>query len=465
MLTIQAVRNSYDLNAMAVPMKYREIGDFHEYYSGSRKAPYLTIFVGGNHEASNHSFELFYGGWVAPNIYYMGAANVLRCGPVRIAGLSGIWKGYNYHKPHHERLPYNDSDLRSAYHVREMEVRKLLQIRTQVDVCISHDWPRAIEWTGNWKRLFARKKDFEAESREGTLGSPAARYVLDRLRPPYWFAAHLHCKFAGMVEHDAAEASQTQDTNQRDLPSQSNTIAEKDSTVSEELRALLPDAFKRPEALKPPKPKTLPFPEDISNKTTRFLALDKCLPHRDFLQLLEVESTNDQVHDSVARPYSLSYDKEWLAITRVFGKSLIVGDAQARPPNNEGEPYYRDQIETEAEWVEEHLVKQGKMGVPENFELTAPVFDASVSLRTTEQPVEYTNPQTSRFCDLLETPNVFDISEEERQRRRDEPPPSQGEGSRGRGHRGRGGREGRGGHGRGHRGRGGGGGRGRNRWH
>lgn len=42
------------------------------YYSGEKKAPILTIFVGGNHEASNHLQELPYGGWVAPNIYYLG---------------------------------------------------------------------------------------------------------------------------------------------------------------------------------------------------------------------------------------------------------------------------------------------------------------------------------------------------------------------------------------------------------
>lgn len=32
----------------------------------------LTVFIGGNHEASNHLQELPYGGWVAPNIYYLG---------------------------------------------------------------------------------------------------------------------------------------------------------------------------------------------------------------------------------------------------------------------------------------------------------------------------------------------------------------------------------------------------------
>lgn len=42
------------------------------YYSGEKKAPVLTVFIGGNHEASNHLQELPYGGWVAPNIYYLG---------------------------------------------------------------------------------------------------------------------------------------------------------------------------------------------------------------------------------------------------------------------------------------------------------------------------------------------------------------------------------------------------------
>src|ERR1700759_2985849 len=113
---------------MSCPVRFRAIGDFHSYYSGASTAPFLTIFVGGNHEASSYLWELYYGGWVAPNIYYMGAANVLRLGPLRIAGLSGIWKGYDFKKPHFERLPYSYDDERSIYHVRELDTRKLLQI-------------------------------------------------------------------------------------------------------------------------------------------------------------------------------------------------------------------------------------------------------------------------------------------------------------------------------------------------
>ena len=45
------------------------------YYSGEKVAPILTVFIGGNHEASNYLQELPYGGWVAKNIYYLGRQN------------------------------------------------------------------------------------------------------------------------------------------------------------------------------------------------------------------------------------------------------------------------------------------------------------------------------------------------------------------------------------------------------
>lgn len=126
-----------------MPEKYRQMGEFHRYYSGERLAPYLTVIIGGNHEASNYFYELYYGGWIAPNMYYLGAANIIKFGPLRIAAMSGIWKSYDYGKNHFERLPYNESELTSIYHQRELDVRKLLSYTNQVDICLSHDWPQS----------------------------------------------------------------------------------------------------------------------------------------------------------------------------------------------------------------------------------------------------------------------------------------------------------------------------------
>lgn len=478
---------------MSVPAKYRAIGDFHEYYSGTRLAPYLTLFVGGNHEASNHLWELYYGGWVAPKIYYLGAANVINFGPLRIAGLSGIWAGHDYNKPHFERLPYGPSEVKSIYHVRELDTRKLLQIRTQVDVGISHDWPREIEWKGDWKQLFRFKPHFQADARSGRLGNLAAKLIMDHLRPKWWFSAHLHCKFSAIVDHEkATDVDAKAITTPAEVPHQANGTVEsadgidveievhrppdeasgllpeihnndevdvdmddetsgnskppvagapanaeqeaqpETNTVPTDLRAQLPAAFSRP--VPAPTIQT-PCPEGITNKTTHFLSLDKCLPRRQFLQVLEVDPISDSPPDTSKKPYCLTYDKEWLAITRTFAS---IGPLASPVPPNLGESHYRPLIEAEEAWIEENLVKQNKMDVPKNFEITAPVYDQSQGLHPKEHSREYTNPQTVAFCEMLGIHNFFDMSEEERKERRDKAPPvaigeGRGDGGRGRG--------------------------------
>jgi len=593
------------------------MGDFHKFYEGKSVAPYLTIFCGGNHEASNYLYELYYGGWAAPNIYYLGAANVVKFGPLRISAMSGIWKGYDYRKPHFERLPYNGYDLHSIHHIRELDVRKLLQIRTQVDIGLSHDWPRGIEYFGDHQELFRKKRGFREDSEHGKLGNVAARDVLDRLRPAYWFSAHLHVKFAAAVPHDgvtlkpislpadqptvwAVEAQSAVDSpktahgsrptsaghtasnervtsmpdamvsnkilpasgtaqsklnawnnfaaggarafeaqerikiednianlrrereqelnrgSQKDEPAQANvdqsapginqdeidldsgsetgkTVSENpspvkvpklniassdgssdatasepllDLAVTEGLRGKLPASFSRPVApSKPAHKKTVPAA--ITNKLTKFLALDK--PHNKdpFMHLVNI---NPIKPNATPGPFRLEYDKEWLAITRVFANDLTLGDITAKVPADEGEEYYRTRILEEEKWVEENIFKGCSQEVPYNFQPSAPNFDPSISLTTTDQPKEYTNSQTAEFCKLLEIPNPFDLSETDRQARMDAGPRPMGAGHDGRGRGGgrRGGGHRGGGHRGGGRGRGGrglGGGRGRGAGH
>ena len=87
-----------DLKCLACPPKYRAMQQFWKYYKGQKRAPLLTIVIGGNHEASNHMQELPYGGWLAENIYYLGYGGIVEFGGVRIGGVSGIFKGHDYNK-------------------------------------------------------------------------------------------------------------------------------------------------------------------------------------------------------------------------------------------------------------------------------------------------------------------------------------------------------------------------------
>ncbi|RYP04601.1 hypothetical protein DL764_004338 [Monosporascus ibericus] len=461
----QAVRNAADLSLMKVPAKYRKLGDFPAYYSGEKKAPYLTIFIGGNHEASSHLWELYYGGWVAPNIYYMGAANVLRFGPLRIAGLSGIWKGNDYRKPHHERLPFSQDDIKSFYHVREFDTRKLLLLREQVDIGISHDWPRGIENHGNSNALWGMKPFFRQESIDGQLGNPAATYVMDRLRPAYWFSAHMHCKFAAVKEYDAplaqeapvassrnsedveaskvTEPAANPDEIELDMDESEDELSTKVAAgamekaapsnpgfVSDDIRAQLPASFAK-STEQPRLNPGQPVPPTITNTTTRFLALDKCLPGRKFLQLCPVspvDSTQMATYPSSnsRQRYHLHYDPEWLAITRVFAQYLTIGDREAQTPPDLGENVYSPMIDKERIWVEENIVQKGRLDVPENFTITAPPHRKGDADTVNHQPDEYTNPQTVAFCELVGVPNLWDASSEERAERKAKGPPRGG---------------------------------------
>ena len=68
--------------------------------------------------------DLYYGGWVAENIYYLGSSGVVNVKKgeesMRVGGISGIDKHYDYLKGYYETWPYiNDRDgLKSIYHIR-----------------------------------------------------------------------------------------------------------------------------------------------------------------------------------------------------------------------------------------------------------------------------------------------------------------------------------------------------------
>lgn len=223
----QAVRNAADLASMACPPRFRDMRSFWRYYAGDARAPLPTLFVGGNHEASTHLQEIPLGGLVAPNIYFLGNAGVVNFRGLRIAGVSGVYTEHNFHKHRFESPPYPRSQIKSVYHARREDVDRLLRLRAPVDVFLSHDWPRGITDFGDLAALLRAKPFLKGEIADGSFGNPASRKVLDALAPSFWFAAHIHVKFPALVHHD-------------------------------------------------------------SGKTTRFLALDKALPKRDFIQILDI---------------------------------------------------------------------------------------------------------------------------------------------------------------------------------
>ncbi|XP_014479878.1 PREDICTED: lariat debranching enzyme-like [Dinoponera quadriceps] len=329
----QATRNLSDLECMAISDKYKDMCTFYKYYSGEKEAPVLTVFIGGNHEASNHLQELPYGGWVAPNIFYLGYAGVIQVAGVRIAGLSGIYKSQHWMQGHHEKPPYTDQTLRSVYHVRNLEIFRLKQLSGKIDIFLSHDWPAGVTKYGDEDALLKRKPFFRSDIESNTLGSPPCMELLEQLYPSYWFSAHLHCKFAAIIPKKGEEA-----------------------------------------------------------RVTKFLALDKCLPKRKFLQVLEVRSQQES-------PLRLSYDLEWLTILYLTNHLLSVKTSMHSMPGRYGS----------GRWMYTPTAKERQtvyekfdcdLQVPLNFTRTAQPYDPSADAPI-EPPRLTINDQTTRFCQTL----------------------------------------------------------------
>ena len=279
----QSIRNLADFHSIAVPPKYRALGSFYRYFSGEKTAPILTLFVGGNHEASQPLQELHYGGWVANKIYYMGAAGVVRIRGLRIGGISGIYKPHDYEMGRFERPPFDQSTVRSTYHVRNIDTYRMKCLQNSkkppIDIMISHDWPQGVEQYGDVRALLKRKPFFRQEVEQNCLGSPSNNEILHTLRPRYWFAAHLHTQFSAVVSYnDESENGTAPDSNTNTT---SFTGTEGTSSCS---------TF------------------DLTAQMTQFLSLDKCLPRRGYLSVLHIPAEKSSNR--------LEYDLEWLTVLR-----------------------------------------------------------------------------------------------------------------------------------------------------
>lgn len=348
---VQTVRNEPDLLCMAVPPKYRTLGDFHRYYTGERKAPILTVFIGGNHEAYSYLMSLPYGGWVAPNMYYVGYANVLRYKNVRIAGLTGIFCDRCVQRSHDERLPLDNNAVRHVYHSRFVDAWRMMQVRTRPELVMSHDWPRGVEHYGDIRTLLKIKPFFRQDIDSQQLGNDLHRHVLSALRPAYWFAGHLHVKYKARVH----------------FPPESNA------------------AF--------PGSKRNPTHANLPNfgQASEFLALDKCLPRRPYLTMIDLPFESIPSSDS-----DLHYDPEWLTILKIsVERRLDQGSFFSHPPHLHQNGIADPEFDVRLKEVVDSFGKDFR--VPLNFAHTDPVVPGQ-SDPDPRREKTYVNDQTKQFC-------------------------------------------------------------------
>ena len=189
----ESMRTNNDLKFLSCPEKYREMGDFHKYYTSEIKSPYLTIFIGGNHEASNYLERNYYGGWVAPNIYYLGRSGLINVKGIRIGGVSGIFNKHDYFRGNYEQNEKDiNGDKKSIFHLREFEIAKMSHIKNKIDIFMTHDWPTNLVSDEDKEKVFTIKPHFKKDILEGVLGSFPGEFLLKYLKPNFFICGHMH---------------------------------------------------------------------------------------------------------------------------------------------------------------------------------------------------------------------------------------------------------------------------------
>lgn len=351
----QSIRDRKDMDSISVPPKYRKMGKFYKYYRNDiYKIPVPVLFIGGNHESMRHLMQLPYGGYVSPNIYYLGYSNVVWFKGVRIGSISGIYKEWDFDtiRPSWDKMEaqqwdnsieYSNINIKSLYHVRRKDVIPLYMMnnKKQMDIMLSHDWPDEVAYHGNIEELLRIKPFFRKDINNHELGSPIDWELLCRFKPKWWLSAHLHVRYKASIQHATKDSSEKVSDMNKD-----------------EINLDLSDDDENIETNK----NNVELMEDDKPQTTEFLALDKCMPGRKWMDVIEVEPNEDHIsYQDMSHNESLNlyWDKEFvrnlelvqerkdllnvplnnITYENLFGKSL--GPFDETSPDNANESVYK----------------------------------------------------------------------------------------------------------------------------
>ncbi|CAG8631239.1 6035_t:CDS:2, partial [Acaulospora colombiana] len=243
--------------------------------------------------------------------------------------------------------------------------------------------------------------------------------LMKALRPSWWFSAHLHVRFTAEYDHTGGGVSDwgkgkgdssydrssgptrpnvakntdeivmDEEDEDNELPTTSSLPAAPSGPARNTDEIVMDDEDDEPIATTSTAQQTEETPnlDDVVAQpavasssgassdptlpsTTKFLALDKCLPRRRFLEIVDIPSPQSHF------PPRLTFDMEWLAISKAMHHLLSTDRKHSVQPRIS---LAKDWVKTELEWVKKKITsmksekgEQGtssEQGTDEDFEL------------------------------------------------------------------------------------------------
>ena len=174
------IRDDLDLRYVHCPKKYRVLGDYSTFWSGSRSLPVPVMMIGGNHEPWNYLDEYPNGGELIKNLYFLGRVGVIETHGLRIGGVSAIHSDEFFGQPH-PVPPYPENiKKRLAFHT-EHDIERAFDLG-KLDILLLHEWPS----------LMRRAQDASWPYKWHYVGSEYLSLLVEHLEPRKCFCGHMH---------------------------------------------------------------------------------------------------------------------------------------------------------------------------------------------------------------------------------------------------------------------------------
>ncbi len=183
----EAIRDERDYAHYYAPERRHRPSDFPSYFDGTKRAPILTVFTGGNHEPWGHLGEHAEGGFLSPNVYYLGRAGSLVINGITIAGLTGLFSPKHYRS----ELPAEPCDEWKYY--REKDIARLEGINP--DVLLLHDWIRPYSAVAVEEEV-----GVPSSFKKNAVVSPTFP-LIQRTSPQFVFMGHLDAYLRGKIRN------------------------------------------------------------------------------------------------------------------------------------------------------------------------------------------------------------------------------------------------------------------------
>ncbi|MES1903454.1 MAG: lariat debranching enzyme, partial [Paramarteilia canceri] len=138
---------------------------------------------------------------------------------LNIGTIGGIYKKYDFDKPVPSKLPLDQNDRISIYHIRSRDLELFWSLKAgDVDIMVTHDWPTNFYNFGDNSNLLYsqvhKSNDFKQDMKSNKIGCPFFWKLMCHLKPKYWLCAHHHASINYKIDWpDSPKSTQVITTN------------------------------------------------------------------------------------------------------------------------------------------------------------------------------------------------------------------------------------------------------------